>query len=223
MCGRFTLAKTNLDKEYNLTSDKKLIPNFNITPSMSIPVIISENGKNFLKMMDWGFNLETAKGNLQIINAKSETLLEKQTFQGLVNSKRCLIPATGFYEWKRIDAKTKFPYFIHLTDREIFGFAALFRTVLEKTTGLEKYETVIITTNANKTMSSIHSRMPCIFLKGDEEKWLNSNLKFDMAKSCLYPYPDSQMKAFTVSKRVNSPINNEDNLTDYFEYELNMN
>lgn len=221
MCGRFSLAKTTLDKEYNLDREATLIPNFNVTPGISIPVIINQNGKNLLELMHWEFRLGSDSNSFNLINAKAETLEEKRTFSHLLDKGRCLIPATGFYEWLRTE-NGKIPHYIHLTDRELFGFAGLYRQIKHSGSGQTEYEVVIITTSPNKTMEKIHNRMPVILLKGDERQWLDTSKPFSEVKHLLSPYPDDQMTAFPISRQVNNPRNNGPELTEEFEYELSL-
>ena len=130
MCGRFTASFEfrEIKLLFNLQRDLPLLaPRYNIAPSQEVPVIIQNDGKNELTPMKWGLVPSWAPdksiGN-QMINARAETLTEKPSFKRLVQQRRCLIPANGFYKWRR-EGNRKVPVWIHLKNREPFAFAGL--------------------------------------------------------------------------------------------------
>lgn len=215
MCGRFSLANTNLKTEYDAINNLNHKPRFNIAPSSQIPVVITKNGKNFLEYMHWGFNLKFGDKNTLLINARSETLEEKRTFKPHLEQGRCLVPATGFYEWKKTD-NGKIPQYIFLPDRTIFAFAGLYREI-----NPGEFDVTILTINPNKLMKEIHNRMPVILKKGDEQRWLSDSPYNDVC-DLLTPYPAEEMQAYSVSKKVNSPSNDSPDLVDKFSYELDI-
>jgi putative SOS response-associated peptidase YedK len=146
-----------------------------------------------------------------MINARAETLNEKPTFKHPFRRQRCIIPADGFYEWKKTDGKQ--PYRIKLKSGELFGFAGLWDRW--ERDGQEVYSCTIITTEPNELMASIHNRMPVILDRKDENDWLNSNIDdTDFLRTFLRPYNEDEMEAYPVSTQVNSPKNNYPSLIE---------
>jgi putative SOS response-associated peptidase YedK len=189
MCGRFSQFKEmsdikirfNLDELVAGWSDPLFLkPNYNIVPSQIVPVVC-RNGSRHLRLMSWGLVPAWAKDQSigqKMINARMETLLEKPSFKDLVAKKRCIIPATGFFEWKKEGPKTKVPMHIFLKDQELFGFAGLWDCWKSPDgKGRDHHSYTIITTTPNELVSGIHDRMPVILKKEDEEQWLDSNPK----------------------------------------------
>lgn len=134
------------------------------------------------------------------LNARADTIFEKPSFREPILKKRCIIPSTGYFEWRHEGAK-KIPYFIHLKDEEIFSMAGVYDTWVNKATGTEHSTFSIITTDANPLTDYIHNtkhRMPAILSKEDEEKWLDSNLSKAEIASLLKPYDESLMDAYII-------------------------
>jgi putative SOS response-associated peptidase YedK len=138
-----------------------------------------------------------------LINAKAETVAEKPAFRDAFKSRRCLIAADGFYEWKKLDAKTKQPYAITMKDRSLFGFAALWERWADKTSGEVVRSCSIITTTPNEITAPIHDRMPVIVAPEDYGKWLGEE-EADPVRllQMLKPYPAELMMAFPVDPKV---------------------
>lgn len=136
------------------------------------------------------------------LNAKAETLFEKPSFREPVKSRRCIIPSTGYFEWRH-EGNNKIPYYIFLKNEIIFSMAGIYDEWLDKETG-EVYHTFsIITTPANELTARIHNskqRMPAILHKRDEERWLNPELKNEEIKSLLYPLEAELMTAYEIEK-----------------------
>lgn len=160
-------------------------------------------------MMHWGLVPTWAKdasiGN-RMINARAETIAEKRTFKALLDRKRCLVLADGFYEWQKKE-RGKFPVRFVLKDRGLFAFAGLWDS-WRKPDGSEIQSFTIITTGANDIIRPIHERMPVILDRNSEDKWLDLDLK-DTVKltPLLKAYPSRDMEAYCVYKMVNSPTN----------------
>jgi putative SOS response-associated peptidase YedK len=139
----------------------------------------------------------------RMINARAETLTEKPAFKQLVGSRRCIIPADGFHEWRK-ERKRKVPMWVYLTSREPFGLAGLW-DVWRNPDGTSVASFTIITTEPNELVRPIHDRMPVILRPADEEEWLDvSRTSFGKARSLLKPYPAELMDAHDVSILVNS-------------------
>jgi putative SOS response-associated peptidase YedK len=139
----------------------------------------------------------------RMINARAETLTELPSFKLLVDRRRCIIPADGFYEWRK-EGRRKVPMWVHLKNREPFGLAGLW-DVWRKQDGKRVESFTIITTEPNELVRPVHNRMPVILRPEDEEQWLDaSRIPFVKAKLLLKPYPEELMDAHDVSPIVNS-------------------
>jgi putative SOS response-associated peptidase YedK len=145
------------------------------------------------------------EGVKALINARGESVADKPFFRAGSKSNHCLVLADGFYEWRRSRSKSgKVPYRIALKTKEPFAFAGLWSRVHDSSGSLHS-TFCIITTEANSLVAKIHDRMPVILPREDEEDWLNPQLGLDNARAMLSPYPASQMSAYEVSSKVNSP------------------
>ena len=220
MCGRFVLDDIDdIFPRYGIKDSngikEKLTQRFNIAPTQSIPVIYKDkNQENKIEFMKWGlvpFWAKDPKIGYGMINARAETLSQKPSFKHILKTKRCLVPSSGFYEWKKMD-KHKVPYYIGIKNSRIFSFAGLFDN-WKDSVGNELVTFTIITTDANNTLKPIHDRMPVILEQEFEEKWLDTRIQdFDSLAEMLKPYPDDQMTAYAVSREVNDPKNDNPQL-----------
>lgn len=209
MCGRYTLTADidTISQRFKLdTHGLKIEPRYNIAPSQEAPVIVVEDGK-VLKMMKWGLIPFWAKDESiasKTINARAETLHHKPSFKKSLTGKRCLVPADGFYEWKK-EGRGKIPIRFVLKNRDVFAFAGLWDTWRNQI-GELVFSFTIITTKANALVRPIHNRMPVILKKEYEELWLDPKVNdIDKLLSLLIPYPPEMMEAYRVSSLVNSP------------------
>jgi len=193
-------------------NDFNLEPNYNVSPSFVMPVITKKSPKK-IQFMKWGLIPSWAKdpsiGN-KMINARAESILEKPSFRNSFKNKRCLVPATGFYEWKK-DENIKIPYYFKPKDDSIFSFAGLYDLWVDAE-GKEILSYTIITTEANEIMKPIHNRMPIILQKMDEDKWLDLSSKDLELIDLLKPSESETLEKYQVSSEVNNPRNNSENL-----------
>jgi len=211
MCGRYTetLAKPEIISRFQVAKDyfQDFKTSYNIAPTQTVPVVTRDN-LNELHGFRWGLIPSWAKdssiGN-HMINARAETITEKMSFKIPFKWRRCLIPADGFYEWKKAESG-KTPMYIHRTDRAPFAFAGLWSSWAEPG-GEEICSCTIITTEANRVMQPIHDRMPVILKKEDETLWLNSNTEEKQLLDMLRPAGEGDLLAHEVSKKVNDPGN----------------
>ena len=214
MCGRFTASFEfrEIRIRWNLKRDFPLFgPRYNIAPSQEVPVIVHNDARNEVKLMKWGLVLSWAHDpsiGQQMINARAESLLEKSSFKKLVATRRCLVPADGFYEWRR-DGKRKVPVWIHLKNREPFAFAGLWDHWRDPAGDKELYTFAIITTDANALLRPIHNRMPVIYDNAMGRQWLEQSFGASSMSlaAVLQPLPSELMEANEVSTLVNSPEN----------------
>jgi putative SOS response-associated peptidase YedK len=142
------------------------------------------------------------------INAKAETITTSPAYREAMKRRRCLVPADLFYEWQRIDAKTKQPYAIGMKDGSIFAFAGLWEMWKDKATGQSLQTYTVITTDPNELMASIHNRMPVIVAPKDYGRWLEHGEPSHLLVDLLRPYPAEEMTAWRVSPAVGNVRNN---------------
>ena len=213
VCGRFTLTidPGELQDLYpDLVIKGDLTPRYNIAPTQPLAVL-PNTGDNSLDYYVWGLIPSWAKDpsiGSRMINARSETLSEKPSFRTAFRRRRCLIFADGFYEWQLADnGKSKQPVYIHLNDKKPFAFAGLWEMWFAPD-GSEVRSCTIITTQPNDLIKKIHNRMPVILAKENMSGWIDPNEKTpDELMKYLVSYPADKMKAFPVSRYVNSPNN----------------
>lgn len=210
MCGRYTLI-TDIKKiaeSFGVEPTLAEQPRYNIAPTQNV-VAILKNGASHLTSLRWGLIPSWARDEAigsRMINARAETLAEKPSFKRLLNGRRCLIVADGFYEWRAV-GKEKTPMYITLQDNQPFAFAGLWDQ-WKSPDGQAIQSCTIITTEPNELMASIHNRMPAILRPGAYEDWLNPQLRdTEVLTHWLKPYPTELMQARPVSKLVNNPRN----------------
>jgi len=201
MCGRFTLSTKAEEIQRRFSArftDGVYAPRYNIAPSQKVWTVTQDEPENLVTMV-WGMKPSWwTEVSRQLINIRAETLESKTTFKRLLTSKRCLIPADGFYEWQN-NGKQKQPYFIGLKDRALFSFAGLWD--LEN----GKPHLAIITTVPNALVKRVHDRMPVILDKEHESKWLDGKFDSQSLIKVLKSYPANLMNAYQVSSAVSSP------------------
>jgi putative SOS response-associated peptidase YedK len=190
-------------------------PNYNCAPSQKLPVITNaEKGK--LSYFKWGlipFWAKDPKIGYRLINTRAETITEKPSFKSAFKKRRCLIPANGFYEWRKDENKT--PFRITVNEDELFAMAGLWESWKDGE-GKKVHTFSIITTTPNSLMESIHDRMPVILQPEDEERWLTEEDEPKLLE-LLKPCDPYLMKAYPISKKVNSPANNGPEIVEPIE------
>jgi putative SOS response-associated peptidase YedK len=212
MCGRFGLFSSGeiLRKrfDFEFTGNLEWKPRYNIAPSQQVLAVIHDGTKRRGGLLRWGLIPTWAKDKkigYKMINARGETVQEKPSFKRLLHRQRCLVLASGFYEWEKTE-KGKVPYFIRMASGEPFAFAGLWDRWQHGDEVI--HSCTIITTQPNGLMAPIHDRMPVIFRPEEEEAWLDPRLQdTEYLKSLLKLYPEKEMIATPVSTVVNSPVN----------------
>lgn len=215
MCGRYSLICIddlgNRFRVFNPMIGAR--SHFNIAPGSMMPVIVSGE-QHQIAMMRWGLVPHWTKDTSSarpLINARAETLAEKPAFKSLLKNRRCLVPASGFFEWKK-EGTRKIPFYVHLPDNPCFSFAGLYDEWHDPAgTTLATY--TIITTGPNALMATIHNRQPAILSRENEEGWLHGDFS-DPARlaSILAPFPAGEMAMYPVSPRVNSTATDDERL-----------
>ncbi len=213
MCGRFALHHTTRETIERFAVEQttvQLEPRYNIAPSQPVAAIVQHQQRK-LEAFQWGlvpFWAKDPKIGHRMINARSETLAEKPAYKPPLKKRRCLIPASGFYEWKRQNDERS-PTYICLKDARLFALAGLWEE-WRSPAGTTLRSCTIITTPANAFMAGIHQRMPVIFNPEQEEIWLDPALQDpDHLLPLLQAYPAEDMAAHPVSKQVNVPTFDE--------------
>jgi putative SOS response-associated peptidase YedK len=199
--------------------DPYLAPSYNVAPQCLQPVVrlSREMGERELAIMRWGLIpsfAKDAKFSYSTINVRAETVVTSPVFREPMKRQRCLVPADLFWEWKKIDAKTKQPHAIAMLDDSLFAFAGLWDTWIDKATG-QAFDTYsVITTAPNELISglSIHDRMPVILNRQDYERWLTPAQPSQLPIDLLRPFPGEEMKAWKVSPAVGNVRNNHPGL-----------
>lgn len=221
MCGRYTLSarRLGLAEKALHGAFPELAPRYNIAPSQDVPIIrVSPEGKYELVMVRWGLIPRWSrepKTEYSTINARAETVATKPAYRDAFRRRRCLIPADGFYEWKR-EGTAKQPFHIRLKGGGDFAFSGLWERWYGDGQVIESCS--IIVTDANDLMRPIHDRMPVILEASDYAFWLNPEQRDTGALAgLLKPYPADEMEAVAVSRRVNSPKIDEASLFDPVE------
>lgn len=222
MCGRFTLTTgvERLADEFEVTGQlPEFTPSYNIAPTQEITAIAADSGgERRLRELHWGLVPRWSKdpeiGN-RMINARAETVAEKNSFKSAFKKRRCLILADGFFEWQRNQSNSgpKQPYYIRLETGSPYAFAGLWESWEgEDGRGNPRmiHSTTIITTTANDLVGGIHNRMPVILAPKSYTTWLDPSIdSTEELMPLLAPYPSDQMEAYPVSTHVNRPANDD--------------
>lgn len=216
MCGRYTLSVplSNLVDSFDVAPpDFEYPPRFNIAPTQAAPVIAqSETGRR-MGLLRWGLVPSWAKDpavGSRMINARAETAADKPAFRAAFRSRRCLVPADGFFEWKKAEEKGKekggkVPFWIHRAGREPFVMAGLWER-WEDGESDPLFTFVILTTEAVPALREIHPRMPVILPSPAGIRWLDPGTPAEELRSLLLPFGEG-LRAVPVSPLVNSPRN----------------
>jgi putative SOS response-associated peptidase YedK len=190
----------------------ELRPNYNLCPTHRTPVVFIKDGECAIDLMRWGLvpfwaaDVKSAD-KYSLINAKAEEIETKRSYSAAFKQRRCLVPVSGFFEWKR-EGRTKTPFAIHLKDRPILLLAGVWERWASKDTGETVNSFAILTTASNSFMDQIHTRMPLILDPIDEPAWLDPESDLATIRAQLHPCPSDWLECFQVSTLVNSPKNN---------------
>jgi putative SOS response-associated peptidase YedK len=216
MCGRYRLTRDGkqIVEDFALEGEVEWAPRYNMAPTDPVPTI-RQDPKNPLRhfaLMRWGLIPFWAKDpsiGYKTINGMSETAASKPAFREPMQSRRCLIPADGFYEWARLGPKEKQPYNFAMADDAMFAFAGLWDRWRDST-GNQVLSCTILTTRPNALVKDVHDRMPAILRREDYDLWLDPGITDPASVAdLLAPFDAQQMKKYPVSSRVNS-VKNDD-------------
>lgn len=213
MCGRYALTTTSeaLMEHFQLLRQVRFQPSYNIAPARKILNIVElENGSRKAVNLFWGLVpswAKDSKNSAHLINARMETVREKPSFRSAFKQRRCLIPASGFYEWQRLEPG-KQAFHIHRQDQRLFAFAGLWEQWQHDAETL--YSCTIITTAATEVMQPIHDRMPVIIPTEHYHDWLDKAAGADQVFDLLNNQAYVDMTASPVGDWVNNPTHDDE-------------
>jgi putative SOS response-associated peptidase YedK len=224
MCGRYTLIANaeaiRLLFELPAFDERLVVPRYNIAPTQPIAVVrVSPKGERELIPVRWGLIPAWAKDPRTLplmINARAEGISDKPAYRWAFKYRRCLVPASGFYEWQAQARGPRRPYLasagpITLERNSLIAFAGLWETFLG-TDGSEIDTAAIVTTSANHCLAQVHDRMPVVIAPKDFQTWLSGDTDFDDVAALLKPAPANLLSLTPVSTRVNSADNDDADL-----------
>ncbi|MFH1044445.1 MAG: SOS response-associated peptidase [Pseudomonadota bacterium] len=212
MCGRYNIitdAQALYDAfQVEVESNAASLVRYNVAPATDQMVIVADGGQRSARWHRWGLIPHWAKDRLighKAINARGESVAAKPAFRAAFRQRRCLVPATGFYEWKAL-AFGKQPYLIRLRDGGLFSFAGLWETWSGPEGEVRSF--AIITTVPNELMARIHDRMPAIIPRERYARWLDPALNEPaQIQPMIASYPAREMQAIPVSSKINNVRN----------------
>jgi putative SOS response-associated peptidase YedK len=212
MCGRYSLEarSSEIVEAFGLAEAISVEARYNIAPTQSVPIvrIDPETSDRRLQVVRWGLRPAWARSPKPIINARSETIAEKPSFRSAFKQRRCLVPATGFFEWQKLGS-AKQPFCIRLHAGGVFAFAGIWDRFRDEE-GNPAEAFAILTCAPNKTMEPIHDRMPVILDAAAHALWLDPQVQSpEPLGGLMVPAPDDRLTAYPVSSRVNSPAHDD--------------
>src|SRR6202795_2626522 len=214
MCGRYRLSRRKqlVEDYFDCGSDiPDWAPRYNLAPTQPVPVIRQHPKEPVreLSLVRWGLIPSWAKdpsGAARMINARSETADSKPAFRDALKSRRCMIPADGFYEWMRA-GKMKQPYCFEVNEGELFAFAGIW-DLWKNASGTAVETCSILTTTPNAVTARVHDRMPAILDLDSYDLWLDPGMKnVGLVSELLKPCNATIMRSYPVSTRVNQVVN----------------
>lgn len=224
MCGRFTLKTpaAKLAEFFVVPSFPTLSPRYNIAPTQLVVCVRAVAGGTDREAgaLKWGLIPSWAKDpsiGSRMINARSETAAEKPSFRAAFKKRRCVIPADGFYEWKKAADRTRQPWYIHLPDDEPFGFAGLWESWKVRGTDEVIESCTILTTQASEDLQELHERMPVILPAEAQAAWLSSAASAGQLQSLMVPLPAGTLQRHPVATLVNKVAHDQPDCTEPIE------
>lgn len=226
MCGRYTLftPQSELEERFDARAERDLRPRYNCAPGQRLPVVTGEEADR-IRAFKWGFTPAWADEEFELVNARAETVHEKNSFRSAFERRRCLVLADGFYEWTETGSG-KQPYRVAFADDRPFAMAGVWErwSPPAEQTGLDDFgvdtggeggtvETfAVLTTEPNDVVAPLHDRMAVVLAPEEESTWLRGDV--DAARAVLDPHPSDDLRAYPVSKRVNDPANDAPDLVE---------
>ena len=227
MCGRYRLSRRKqiIAEHFDaISGEQDWSPRYNIAPTQSVPVIRQhpKEPRRVLSLMRWGLIPSWAKdvsGSAGMINARSETAAAKPAFRDSMKFRRCLVPADGFYEWRR-SGTTKQPFCFEVNEGELFAFAGLWDRWRDPSMQWIR-SCSILTTTPNAVTSAVHDRMPVILSRDNYDLWLDPGMtNIEVLSDLLTPFDARLMRFYPVSNRINQVQNDDADCARTAELEL---
>lgn len=218
MCGRYTItsAPEAIRALFRYADQPNFPPRYNVAPTQPIPIVRLVEGKRQFALVRWGLLpswVKDPKTFSLLINARGESVIDKPAFRAAMKRRRCLVPADGFYEWKAVGGR-KQPFYVCLKSGAPMAFAGLWECWTGPN-GEELETAAIVTTNANRLLAPIHSRMPVIVQPEAFDLWLNTgDVDARTAAALIHPAPESLLEAYEVSTAVNRTANDNPKLVE---------
>lgn len=204
-----TAYPAKIEERFGVDVLDTYLPNFNAAPTHLLPVITDASSQG-ISTFYWGTSPSWSKNKTlseKIFNIRTESILEKPMLKKGMMKNRCLIPADGFYGWKKVGKKTSIPYRVIANDQDLFSFAGIWEE-FEDTEGNELHTFSLITTEANGIVATIQERMPVILTKASEEIWLDKQSSETDLIRLLIPYASEKMSYYPVSPQINNANTN---------------
>lgn len=207
MCGRYALSAEAADiaAEFEVMLREPLAPRYNISPSQPVLVIREEVATRIATLLSWGLLPSWSRDAAmrgRLINARAETAASKPSFRSAYKRRRCLVPASGYYEWRATEGG-KQPYYIHPADGGMFAIAGLWEHWERDGTVIETC--ALLTSAANDRLAAVHDRMPVVIARDAYAAWLDPTSSNAVLEPLLAPAPSARFTFHAVSRRVNSP------------------
>lgn len=218
MCGRFVITSSPeaIRRLFGYSDQPNLPARYNIAPTQPVPVVLLDRGARRFMLMRWGFLPAWAKDPRKfglVINARSESVIEKPAFKNAIRRRRCLIPADGYYEWHDVGARKR-PLFVYPANGGPIAFAALWETWAGPN-GEEVDTVAIATTAASRDLAAFHPRMPVTIPPDAFDLWLDcTNVEVEAATSLLVAPPQGTFAWHEVSTAVNRTVNDDSRLIE---------
>lgn len=229
MCGRYSLfvPQDTIEERFGAAFVDDYQPRYNAAPSQQLPVILDEAPAE-IRRARWGLIPAWGGEGDGLINARAETAAEKPAFRAAWAARPCLVPSTGFYEWRDPGRGSKQPYRIYRRgdgEEAVFAMAGLWEPIATAsdgaadggTPGSRRGTVTILTTEPNGVVDPIHDRMPVVLPRREERTWLTAAA--DERQALCRPYPDDDLDAYPIGRRVNDPANDDPSVIDPEETE----
>lgn len=216
MCGRYAylVSWDEIRRIYGLTEEdgeedgggksEEAPPEFrqryNLAPTERGPVVRIKDGKRELVMLRWGWGKPTWSPQKEWINARSEGIATSRHYADSFRLRRCLVPVSGYYEWRKMGDGKRVPHWIGMKDRAPFALGGVWKEVMDRKTGELQDQYLVITCQPNPMLAEIHDRMPLIVEVADYDAWLSAD---PPPVQLLRPYPAEKMMAYAVSTKIN--------------------
>ncbi|MFB6127464.1 MAG: SOS response-associated peptidase [Halolamina sp.] len=228
MCGRYTLfaSRATLERRFEASVPSTFDPRYNCAPGQEL-LVLRDDDRGRFRRAEWGFTPEWADESMELINARAETVAEKPAFRSAFETRRCVVPADGFYEWADL-GDGKRPYRVAFEDDRPFAMAGLWTHWEPPTTqtslgafgdeGERDADAVecftVVTTEPNDVVDPLHHRMAVIIDDNEVERWLADDTPADDLQAMLRTHPGDEMTATLVSDRVGNPANDDPGLLE---------